>query len=371
MVAAPALGRGAPLRGPQGRPLLPALRHRALLARGRARLQGRRGPLHICALPAARRGRGASGRVAAGLDDDALDAARQRRRRRRPRRHLRQGAGRGTRPDPRRAAGREGARRGRRGRRAPPRLRPRRPSATGARSSTLADREPGGFPVLAGDFVTTEDGTGLVHIAPAFGEDDYAVAAAQRDLRPDRPRQPLQPGRPRRHASTSGSTASRGSFVKDPEVTAGLIADLERRGLLFREQVYEHAYPHCWRCGTPLLYYAKSSWYVAHLRGPRPDARQQRDDRLAPRAHQARPLRQMAREQRRLGALPRPLLGHAAADLGVRAARAATAASAPARSPSCASAPAARSPRTCTAPTSTRSCSTASSAGARCAGSSR
>ena len=74
-----------PLRGPQGRPLLPALRHRALLARGRAGLQGRRGPLHIRALPAARRGRRRDGRVAAGLDDDALDAARQRRRRRRAR----------------------------------------------------------------------------------------------------------------------------------------------------------------------------------------------------------------------------------------------------------------------------------------------
>ena len=54
-----------------------------------------------------------------------------------------------------------------------------------------------------------------------------------------------------------------GGFVKDPEVTRALIDDLDRRGLLFREQVYEHAYPHCWRCGTPLLYYAKSSWYVA------------------------------------------------------------------------------------------------------------
>ena len=113
-------------------------------------------------------------------------------------------------------------------------------------------------------------------------------------------------------------TGFEGRFVKDPEVTAALIADLERRGLLFREQVYEHAYPHCWRCGTPLLYYAKSSWYVAHLAGARPAARQQRGDRLAPRAHQARPLRQMAGEQRRLGALARPLLGDAAADLGVR-----------------------------------------------------
>ena len=77
---------GPPLRGPQGRPLLPALRHRALLARGRARLQGRRGPLHLRALPAARRAREPAGRVAAGLDDDALDAAGQRRGRGRPRR---------------------------------------------------------------------------------------------------------------------------------------------------------------------------------------------------------------------------------------------------------------------------------------------
>ena len=75
-----------------------------------------------------------------------------------------------------------------------------------------------------------------------------------------------------------------------------------------------------------------------HLEGARPDARQQRDDRLAPRAHQARPLRQMAREQRRLGALARPLLGHAAADLALRGERVRRASGAPARSPSCASA---------------------------------
>ncbi|MFN8163759.1 MAG: isoleucine--tRNA ligase [Solirubrobacterales bacterium] len=126
----------------------------------------------------------------------------------------------------------------------------------------LSDRERGGFPVLAGDFVTTEDGTGLVHIAPAFGEDDYAVAAANELFDPTL------------HSSLYNPVGLDGKFdrrvrgfedrfVKDPEVTADLIADLDRRGLLFREQVYEHSYPHCWRCGTPLLYYAKSSWYVA------------------------------------------------------------------------------------------------------------
>jgi isoleucyl-tRNA synthetase len=125
----------------------------------------------------------------------------------------------------------------------------------------LSDREPGSFPVLAGDFVTTEDGTGLVHIAPAFGEDDYAVAAANGIF------DPTEHGTLYNPVGLDGKFDSRvsgfeGLFVKDPEVTAKLIADLDRRGLLFREQVYEHSYPHCWRCGTPLLYYAKSSWYV-------------------------------------------------------------------------------------------------------------
>ena len=91
-------------------------------------------------------------------------------------------------------------------------------------------------------------------------------------------------------------------------------------------------------------------------------------DRLAPRAHQARPLRQLARGQRRLGALAGALLGHAAADLGVRRPRTARSASAPGRSPTCASA-AARSPTTSTAPTSTRSRCAARPAAARCAAS--
>jgi isoleucyl-tRNA synthetase len=118
------------------------------------------------------------------------------------------------------------------------------------------------FRVLAGDFVTTEDGTGLVHIAPAFGEDDYAVAAENGIF------DPTSHGTLYNPVGLDGKFDRRvsgfeGGFVKDPEVTQALIADLDKRGLLFREQVYEHAYPHCWRCDTPLLYYAKSSWYVA------------------------------------------------------------------------------------------------------------
>jgi isoleucyl-tRNA synthetase len=135
-----------------------------------------------------------------------------------------------------------------------------------------SDREPGGFPVVAGEFVTTEDGTGLVHVAPAFGEDDYAVAAENGIFDPTQHGTLYNPVRP------DGTFDERvagfeGRFVKDAEVTRALIDDLANRGLLFREQVYEHAYPHCWRCGTPLLYYAKSSWYIATSRA--------RDDLLA------------------------------------------------------------------------------------------
>jgi isoleucyl-tRNA synthetase len=126
----------------------------------------------------------------------------------------------------------------------------------------LSDREPGGFPAIAGDFVTTEDGTGLVHIAPAFGEDDYRVAAENELFDPTDHGSLYNPvgldGRFDRRVA-----GFEGKFVKADEVARALIDDLDRRGLLFREQVYEHAYPHCWRCGTPLLYYAKSSWYVA------------------------------------------------------------------------------------------------------------
>jgi isoleucyl-tRNA synthetase len=124
------------------------------------------------------------------------------------------------------------------------------------------DRESGGYPVVAGDFVTTEDGTGLVHIAPAFGEDDFRVAAENRIFDPTIAGTLYNPVTPdgrfdRRVGGFEGQP------VKDPATTEALIGDLGARGLLFREQVYEHAYPHCWRCGTPLIYYATSSWYVA------------------------------------------------------------------------------------------------------------
>jgi isoleucyl-tRNA synthetase len=134
------------------------------------------------------------------------------------------------------------------------------------------DREAGALPILADAFVTTEDGTGIVHLAPAFGEDDYRVAAAA-------PEVPFDPTRaeslynPVRADGTydertrdRGGNSLGGRFVKDPALTEKLIGDLRERDLLLGVQEYEHSYPHCWRCGTPLLYYAKPSWYIATSR---------------------------------------------------------------------------------------------------------
>jgi isoleucyl-tRNA synthetase len=135
-----------------------------------------------------------------------------------------------------------------------------------------ADREEGELPILADEFVTTQDGSGIVHLAPAFGEDDYRVAAAA----PSVPFEPTNaatlynPVRPdgtydERTRSREGRSYE-GRFVKDPELTRELIADLSERNLLLKVEEYEHSYPHCWRCGTPLLYYAKPSWYIATSR---------------------------------------------------------------------------------------------------------
>ena len=124
----------------------------------------------------------------------------------------------------------------------------------------------GTFPILSDEFVTTEDGTGIVHLAPAFGEDDYRVAAAAGLFTPSEPGSLLNPVKPNgtfeeRVRGRDGRSYG-GRFVKDPALTHELIEDLRERGLLLRVEHYEHSYPHCWRCGTPLLYYATTSWYI-------------------------------------------------------------------------------------------------------------
>ena len=105
---------------------------------------------------------------------------------------------------------------------------------------------------VAGDFVTTEDGTGIVHLAPAFGEDDYQ-AGRQYDL-------PVFQPVDKSGTFTSEVTPWAGQFVKDAD--HDIIAHLKKNGQLYRSEKYRHSYPHCWRCDSPLLYYAKRSWYI-------------------------------------------------------------------------------------------------------------
>jgi isoleucyl-tRNA synthetase len=106
--------------------------------------------------------------------------------------------------------------------------------------------------VVTGTFVTTEDGTGLVHLAPAFGADDMA-AGREHGLPVVNP--VLPDGRFEEHIGLVG-----GLFFK--AANPRLIDSLSDRGLLFSSHLHEHSYPHCWRCGTPLLYYALPSWYI-------------------------------------------------------------------------------------------------------------
>ncbi|MGZ4595347.1 MAG: isoleucine--tRNA ligase [Actinomycetes bacterium] len=109
----------------------------------------------------------------------------------------------------------------------------------------------GHFVALA-DYVTTEDGTGLVHQAPAFGPEDLAVSKAYG-------LPVINPVRPDGHFAEDVRLVG-GVFFKQAD--RALVQDLAERGLLFRNLPYEHAYPHCWRCHTALLYYAQPSWYI-------------------------------------------------------------------------------------------------------------
>ncbi|WP_329058852.1 isoleucine--tRNA ligase [Amycolatopsis sp. NBC_01480] len=106
--------------------------------------------------------------------------------------------------------------------------------------------------VILADYVTTQSGTGLVHQAPAFGADDLAGCRAYGlpMVNPVRPDGTFEAGVP----------LVGGMFFR--EANNPLVDDLRARGLLLREQPYEHSYPHCWRCHTALIYYAQPSWYV-------------------------------------------------------------------------------------------------------------
>ena len=111
----------------------------------------------------------------------------------------------------------------------------------------------GAHRVVAADFVSMDDGTGIVHMAPAFGPEDLAVGLAEgwavhKPVGDDGRFTDLAPA------------FVRGLFVKDADPK--IVEDLRERGVLLRSETYEHSYPFCWRCSTPLLYYARTSWYV-------------------------------------------------------------------------------------------------------------
>lgn len=111
------------------------------------------------------------------------------------------------------------------------------------------------FQVYPADFVTTTDGTGVVHTAVMYGQDDFDLGT--------------KVGLPKFHLvddtgkfmKFAGPFALR--FVKDEDVAVDIIKDLAGRGLLFKKEKFKHQYPHCWRCNTPLIYYARDSWYIA------------------------------------------------------------------------------------------------------------
>ncbi|MBQ4557444.1 MAG: isoleucine--tRNA ligase [Clostridia bacterium] len=118
-------------------------------------------------------------------------------------------------------------------------------------NATVEKQKKKAFYVTCDGYVTLTDGTGVVHIAPAFGEDDSKVGKKY-----DLPFVQFVNAK----GEMTEETAWAGTFCKDADKL--VLVDLERRGLLFSAPSFEHSYPHCWRCGTPLIYYARDSWFI-------------------------------------------------------------------------------------------------------------
>ena len=116
---------------------------------------------------------------------------------------------------------------------------------------SYGDLKKDAYYVVNDEYVTLEDGTGVVHIAPAFGEDDNRVG-----VKYDLPFIQKVDDR----GNMCGGTPFDGQFCKDAD--KNVIIDLKTRGLLLKAPVYAHSYPFCWRCDTPLLYYARASWFI-------------------------------------------------------------------------------------------------------------
>ena len=127
----------------------------------------------------------------------------------------------------------------------------RRPGPGGVTITEMVESDTFAPTVISAAFVSLDDGTGIVHIAPAFGDEDLSVGR-EKELSFVQPVD-LQ-------GIITGNYPFAGKFVKDADKE--VMQDLTERGLLFHHEIYRHTYPFCWRCDTPLLYYAKSSWYI-------------------------------------------------------------------------------------------------------------
>ncbi|NOY88222.1 MAG: isoleucine--tRNA ligase [FCB group bacterium] len=117
---------------------------------------------------------------------------------------------------------------------------------------TFKDDVDKAFFVINGDFVTLEDGTGIVHIAPGFGADDYEVGKAFK--------LPVFQAIEPNGIFKDFARPYNGMFIKDADPI--IIKDLKKSGALFKKELYEHNYPFCWRCDSPLIYIAQKSWYL-------------------------------------------------------------------------------------------------------------
>ena len=161
--------------------------------------------------------------------------------------------------------------------------------------------QPNAFRVLGADFVSTEEGTGIVHLAPGFGEDDQR-ACEQAGI------------------AVVCPVDSRGRFTAEVrpyegvqvfEANRPVIADLRQKGALVYHETYEHSYPHCWRTDTPLIYRAVSSWFVKVTAFKGTMLRAEPANKLGPRSCARRRLRKMARRGPRLVDNAQPVLGRA------------------------------------------------------------
>ncbi|MEI8248893.1 MAG: class I tRNA ligase family protein [Candidatus Taylorbacteria bacterium] len=127
-------------------------------------------------------------------------------------------------------------------------------------STTEKEKIGNAFKVYVGDFVTTTDGTGIVHIAPMYGQDDFELGTKN--------------NLPKHHLVNDDGTFKKecgflaGRFVKEkdekgkPTLDVDIVEDLKKKNFFFAQENYKHTYPHCWRCHTPLIYFARDSWYI-------------------------------------------------------------------------------------------------------------